>query len=213
MLKENENCKVINDVLFKKALTSIENRDFLEYILEKFLNLKEGKLRNKLNIVYEEGVNYNNLTEKEKVRKDIVIAFDDTRISLNYHNYLDEVSKRQSRYYADSLFASFENLKSFGKLHIIQINIVDKIKKGLLLDKAINKYSFLEKDNMMELTGNYEIYYYQIDKAKEKNKSDVINRFLKYLGAETNEKRKEIVKGNRHMEKFDKWIQNYICRD
>ena len=76
---------LMNDLIFKEAFANKHNRKALEFLLELFLDLPKGSLRNKLEVEYESHLEKSNIKEKS-VRGDIIIKYDNVTINLEAYN-------------------------------------------------------------------------------------------------------------------------------
>ena len=206
----------MHDLTFKESFADIHNRRQLENLLETFLKLPKGSLKDKLNVSYESQIKKTNINEKSS-RTDIVVEFDDTIVDLEAYVYLDEESVRKSTYYVMKLSVSkivkgmaYENDKK-----IIQFNFVDNIHTNIG-PNIINSFH-LTHDEYPEIKiekDRLDINYVRIDKVRELGyNEDELIKWLRFIAARNFQEREKVAEGDGLFMEFNEWIDTYVNDD
>lgn len=208
------NCSLTNDVLFKETFANKNNRKQLEFLLELLLDYPPGLLKDKLEVEYESPLEKDEVSEKS-VRGDIIIRFDDTTINLEAYRVFDSNSIDKSLYYVMRIQAKKlmigDNYYKLGKT--IQINFVDHTTLKLKDDLVANFHIAYDDDSSVKLMEkSFVVKVVQIDKARKLGytKND-LERWLKFIGAETSSEREEIAKGDELLMELHEWVKKYVA--
>ncbi len=207
---------LMNDLIFKEAFANKHNRKALEFLLELFLDLPKGSLRNKLEVEYESHLEKSNIKEKS-VRGDIIIKYDNVTINLEAYTRFDHNSLSKSVYYVMKIYVSYlkigDSYKDIGKT--IQINFVDNATMILGNEAITNFYITSEHDlNVKLIPDKFCIKIVQIDKIRELgyNENDLI-KWLRFIAARDYEERKVIAEGDELLMEFNEWVNKYVNDD
>jgi len=199
------------DLLFKEALVHPDNRRFLEYFLETFLELEENSLKDKVEIIEEYVPKKNTLSEK-KLRLDLLVKFDETLVNIEMYSCLNKIGTIKSTTYAMKLFSNLkmgENYKNLKK--VVQLNFIKKEKMKEKLKEIEEKYNLRSmKTGRGLLEDEFTINYYYVDNKATLNYNETKKKIIKIIGAETIAQREKIAKGDENLMEFNEWLKEYI---
>lgn len=103
--KENEFIGLTDDLLFKEAFGSLENRRILEDLLESYYGLSSGYLKRKLEVEYEKLLPKANYSLKG-MRGDLLVKFDDIIVNIEMYKVFNKESFLKSRSYIMRIYSS-----------------------------------------------------------------------------------------------------------
>ena len=208
------NWSLTNDLLFKETFANKDNRKQLEFLLELLLDYPVGFLKDKLEVDYESPLEKNQVEEKS-VRGDIIIRFDDTTINLEAYRVFDSNSIDKSLYYVMRIQSKKlmigDDYYKLGKT--VQINFVDHTTLKLKDKLVANFHITYDDDPSVKLMEkSFVVKVVQVDKAKKLGyTNNVLERWLKFIGAETSSEREEIAKGDELLMKLHDWVKKYVA--
>ena len=206
----------MHDLIFKETFADKDNRRQLEKLLELILEYPKGYLKNKLEVHYESPLKKDNIHQKN-VRGDIVVEFGDTTINIEAYTYFNMDSLDKSLYYVMRIQANKLNIgDGYHKLgKTIQINFVEKSSLDLKDELITNFYLTSEKDlDTKILTDKFCVKIVQIDKARKLGyTNNELERWLKFIAAESGNERASIAKGDGLLVELNKWIHKYVADD
>ena len=99
-------------IIFKESLADITNRDFLEYLLELFLDLQKKSLHNKLDVKYESIIKPKRYNEK-MTRVDLLVEYDDTIVNIEMYRKLNNESITKSNHYIMKTFSNIDQSERY----------------------------------------------------------------------------------------------------
>ena len=205
---------LMHDLIFKETFANPDNRRQLEKLLELILEYPEGYLKNKLDVHYESPLKKENV-RKKSVRGDIIAEFDDTTINIEAFTNFNLNSLDKSLYYVMRIQAKKlmigDNYYKLGKT--IQINFVDHTTLKLKDDLVANFHIAYDDDSSVKLMEkSFVVKVVQVDKAKKLGyTNNVLERWLKFIGAETSSEREEIAKGDELLMELHDWVKKYVA--
>lgn len=205
--KENEFIGLTDDLLFKEAFGSLENRRILEDLLESYYGLSSGYLKGKLEVEYEKLLPKANYSLKG-MRGDLLVKFDDIIVNIEMYKVFNKESFLKSRSYIMRIYSS--ELKRGKKYYevskVTQINFVDEVNIKISNDIKSTIYFGAE-----ELSSDISMDIVRLDKAKELvyNEDDRFIKYLKFIGAKSKEERENIAKGDELLMEMDNWLDFY----
>ena len=208
------NWSLTNDLLFKETFANKDNRKQLEFLLELLLDYPVGFLKDKLEVDYESPLEKNQVEEKS-VRGDIIIRFDDTTINLEAYRVFDSNSIDKSLYYVMRIQSKKlmigDDYYKLGKT--VQINFVDHTTLKLKDKLVANFHITYDDDPSVKLMEkSFVVKVVQVDKAKKLGyTNNVLERWLKFIGAETSSEREEIAKGDELLMELHDWVKKYVA--
>ena len=204
-----------DDLLFKEALTHIDNRDKLIYFLSCFTDFSFDYLKQvNMRVLYESILSKTRLNDKG-LRSDVIIEFDNYKINLECYSKFNEESFDKSVNYIMRIFSTqLDRGKDYNLLEsIIQINLIDNITYKFN-ENVINEYGIVNIKDLEDhpLANKFTLKFFRIDKAREipYNKSDLTIRWLKFIGAKSQEERSSIAKGDELLMELDNWVEEYV---
>ena len=203
-----------DDLLFKEIFAHQDNREQLIYFLKTTTGFDEHIIRNHLVVHYESVFEKSKLKEKA-MRGDIVIHFDHYIVNLECYSSFNSESFDKSMSYVMRIFSTqLDKGESYGKLRsVIQINLIDGVDTDFD-SKVISSYHIINDDNINDKKNadKFMMKYYRLDKARliPYNELDGEMRWIRFIGAQSEEERKEIAKGDELLMDLDNWIDNYI---
>ena len=214
ILQEKEFVPLNEDLIFKEAMCHIDNRDKLIRFLELTTNLKKEVISNHLSVQYESVLNKSKYQDKS-FRGDVIIEFDGYKINLESYSYFDRNSLEKSISYVMRIFSTqLKRGKDYNTLEsVIQINLVDNMEVGKPEETVSEYYITNSKDiNDKLLPDKFKIKFYRLDKARnmEYNELDEEMRWIRFMGAQSNEERKEIAKGDKMLMELNNWVEEYM---
>ena len=148
------------------------------------------------------------------MRGDIIIKFDKTIINLEAYSYFDYMALCKSTCYVMKIFSGLLEGDTYNNLEqVVQINLVDTIKTKIGKDIENNYYLTNEvhvEDSLLK--DKFMIKYHRIDKARNTfyNEDDARDRWLKFIGAKTEEEREMYAKGDKLLMEFHEWLNKYV---
>lgn len=202
-----------NDLLFKEVLCSEENREVLIDFIETFTSIPKNVINTNLVVEYESPIKKNNYFEKG-MTGDVIVRFKNYIINIEMYSYFNNSMLNKSFCYSMKIFSNnikrgkkYEKLESF-----IQINLVDNVQSDFNSNfKSAYALTDLYNENNKLLVDKFTIKFYRIDNAN----SDLYNlnrenKWVKFIGAKTEEERLSIARGDKVLEKMNENIDNYI---
>ena len=214
ILQEKEFVPLNEDLIFKEAMCHIDNRDKLVHFLELTTNLRKEVISNHLRVQYESILNKSKYQDKS-FRGDVIIEFDGYKINLESYSYFDRNSLEKSISYVMRIFSTqLKRGKDYNTLEsVIQINLVDNMEINKPEETVSEYYITNSKDiNDKLLPDKFKIKFYRLDKARnmEYNELDEEMRWIRFMGAESSEERKEIAKGDKMLMELNNWVEEYM---
>ena len=214
--EEVKNLTLMDDTLFKEALTHPDNRNILKYFLSCFLDLDMEYLKKiKMEVNYESELRKSKYQDK-KYRSDVLIVFEDYLINLECYKIFNLASLNKSINYAMRIFSTSNKAgyKKYNKLkQLVQINIVDKVETRIP-KKIESIYKIINEDDLSYtiLKENFKIKIYRLDieEARKYTKSEQKVRWLNYLKARGYEERKRASEGDEYLMSLNEWLEKYV---
>ncbi|MDE6284434.1 MAG: Rpn family recombination-promoting nuclease/putative transposase [Bacilli bacterium] len=201
-----------DDLLFKESLAKEENRKFLEYFLEIFLDLKLGSLRGKLHVEYESPIEKWAYSEKA-MRTDLTVYLSNIEINIECFSTLDKEAYEKTMCYAMKKASNAKCKEKYREIRpLIQLVFIHRFDMKFNQD-VMNKYLITNTMNMDDTLSadKFQIYYYRLDNAKTyKYNEDRKLRLLHFIEANTKEERAKIAKGDDLLMEFDKSLNEYV---
>ena len=216
MIKEEEFISLSDDLLFKETFAHPDNRDKLIYFLSCFTEFKEEYLK-KVNIEVEyESVLTKAKNKDKNLRGDVIIKFDKYIINLEAYSLFDRDSLNKSMSYIMRIFSTqLDRGRDYNTLEsVIQINIVDKVTPKELVNEEIkSEILLMDRESKKEMLSElFQIKYLRLDSAREMiyDKNNLQQRWLRFIGANNAEERREIARGDGLLMELDNWCRNYV---
>lgn len=205
--KENEFISLTDGLLFKEAFGSLENRKFLEDLLESYYGFSPGYLKGKLEVEYEKLLPKSSYREKG-MRGDLIVKFDDTILNIEMYKIFNRESFYKSRSYVMRIYSSeLKRGKKYYEVNkVTQIKFVDEVNIEISNDIKSTIYFGPE-----ELSRDISMDIVRLDKAREivYNDNDKFIKYLKFIGAKTKNERASIAKGDEILMEMDNWLDFY----
>ena len=210
-LKDKKEVSLTNDIIFKEALTSSENRDILIDFLNTVTGISKSVIEKDL-IILNERLPKNNYYEKN-MYGDVLVRFDKYVVNLEMYTYFNKVLLNKSFCYSVKIFSGElkegDNYIDISK--VIQVNLVNNIKGKFKSQYVLSDIEDPEDKIMVE---EFIIKIYRIDNIKDKNNNlSREEKWMKFISAKTSEERAKISKGDRYLEKMNKWVDKYILSE
>ncbi len=216
MIKEEEFISLSDDLLFKETFAHPDNRNKLIYFLSCFTEFKEEYLK-KVNIEVEyESVLTKAKNKDKNLRGDVIIKFDKYIINLEAYSLFDRDSLNKSMSYIMRIFSTqLDRGRDYNTLEsVIQINIVDKVTPKELVNEEIkSEILLMDRESKKEMLSElFQIKYLRLDSAREMiyDKNNLQQRWLRFIGANNAEERREIARGDGLLMELDNWCRNYV---
>ena len=199
----------MNDVVFKNALCTEENKDLLKWLLEKIIHKKIEKiviLNNERPVT-----SYN----KKGRTLDALVKTSNEIINIEVNSaYYSQLPERNSGYLMSNYVEDLNRGEDYEVMHThIQINFTKGLPNDALLEDIYMLHSIKRSDNFY--IENFIIIEYNIDKllkyykSKDLKKKEEAMEYKHLIMLDLGDKElKEICKGDEHMEKFRKNVDN-----
>ncbi len=216
--KEKQFLSLSNDLLFKEAFAHPDNRDILIYFLSCFTDFTKEYLESVEIRVEYESVLTKTKSDDSSIRGDVIIKFGNHIVNLEAYSRLDKNSFDKSMLYSMRIYSTQldRGNTKYNKLEsVTQINVVyDVTPKDLLCKEDFeDEFVIISKKTKKEvLSSLFQIKYYRIDFVNQMvyDKNNLQQRWLRFIGAQTAEERKEIARGDELLMAFDKWCEEYV---
>ena len=207
---------ITDDLMFKETISHPHNRKLLIEFISSALNIKKE-------IIYKDlKVSYENVLDKTKyndrvLRGDLVVSFASYIVNLECYSNLNKASVDKSTHYLSRIFSTSldrgDKFQKYKKKKYIQINIAKDVHTHL--DKSFKNIYHIACDNNPEckiLKDEFEIIYYRLDKLNNNSYTNLSKeeKILKFIGAQTEEERNNIAKGDDILMETNNWIADYI---
>ena len=211
---KNEFIKLTNDLLFKETFANVKPH-ILEDFLETMLDYKKGTLHNKLTVTYEKTLPKNSLQDKS-FRGDVIIEYDNTIINLECYTTWEITSEEKSIYYVMRILSAQKKNKKKEVKQVIQINVVEENKTGR--SKLFeNIYQIVNLNNVKDilLKNKFMVKVFSLDSIKDStyNMGNRKVKWLKFIGAKTEEEREQYAKGDKILMELTEWLNTYVFDD
>lgn len=199
----------MNDVVFKNALCTEENKDLLKWLLEKIIHKKIEDL-----IILNNELPVNNYNQKGRTL-DVLVKTPNEIINIEVNSaYYSQLPVRNAGYLMSDYVEDLDRGEDYEVMNThIQINFTKGLPKDALLEDIYMLHSIKRKDNYY--IENFIIIEYNIDKllkyykSKDLKKKEEAMEFKHLIMLDLGDKElKEICKGDEHMEKFRKKAHN-----
>lgn len=193
--KEKEFTMLTDDVLFKEFFGNYKNIQFLEDLLESYYAYEKGFLKDKLKVTSETELPIIKYDDK-RMRADLLVVIDNN-IMVNIEMYSEFNTKKlqKSKSYIMRIYSTqLTRGKDYNEIKkVTQINFVDKVE--VKISDEIKSTSYFGNEKVSNDI-SMDIIRLDIARKIDYNHNDRFVKWLRFLGAQTLEERKEISKGD-----------------
>ena len=153
MVQEKQFISLSDDLLFKEAMTHIDNWDILIDFLATMTDFKKEYLEStKIEVAYESVLKKTKYTDKN-FKSDVIIKFDNYEINLECYSRFNDRWFNKSTSYIMRIFSTQMNKgkKDYDLLEgIIQINLIDNVKGELTQNEIVSEYGLVNIDDLKD---------------------------------------------------------------
>ena len=213
------------DLMAKYIFGTEENLIYTAHLLELFFKLEPGTLAN---ATIRNSVHLSRETiNKKGFEMDIIVESSFLKvINIEFYTKYDLNSEIKSFMYIANKFSNslkvgeeYSQAKKINQINFVKNNLVHHT------EKMISEYLILNKDDIEDQMISEFFQLFIVDLDQEINQdynNDELMRWIKLIGAETDEEMQEIVKGNAMMEEVyekmkefsqEEWVNDYFNKE
>lgn len=188
--------ELTNEVTLKQVLIHPNNEKTRKYFLETFLNINEKIASKKEEIFYKGILNHIDISS-HGFTSDIIFKYDDFAIRINIYN------TRNNDFIIHFLYGSVINEE--GRLLELRFTKNQTYEKEIIEDNYLENSQDLSDNSL----ANYllKIKTINLNRIKELDNNNAINRWLKFIASENNEERKKACKNDEVLTQFYNWLK------
>ena len=191
---ENNTINLLGENI-KKLLNHPNNKKQLEYFLATFLTIDKASLHGKLKSYYNTILNTVTMTD-DGIKSDLIIMFDDTAIKVRIYQTEDDECVIHIL-----LGSLVEERGRLVELRYTSKNEYEDIVESFSLRNIDNPDDDLLKDLI-------KIKVIDLSRLKDLDNTTPQNRWIKFIGAQTNEERLEAAREDEYLMELYIWLMN-----